>query len=74
MIVGCYDNNQYKFWLREIKSVKTSRHFKDMEGTFPHIEWYDIGDETVEIDLEKSASSPSSNSQHETNTVNQIPP
>lgn len=45
VIVGCYENSQYKVWLRETDSPVLSRHVNVLYNSFPSREWYDVAEE-----------------------------
>ena len=64
VIIGCFDNSQYKVWLHETKQPILSRHVNILENTFSPMDWYQVnsGDEIFESDSDTIPARPLSRS------------
>lgn len=55
IIVGCYDNSQYKVWMKQSGSMQLARHLRVLENDFPGKHWFNFdGMETEELDESRS--------------------
>ena len=51
VIVACYDNSQYKVWMKYSGKPVIARHVQVLENVFPSNDWFNfVGMETEELD------------------------
>lgn len=75
VVVGCFENSQFKVWIPSTKAAVLARHVNVLENTFPPRDWYNLRDsEFGGTIIDRDEDNQTSDSTPQATTPQSLPP